>query len=148
MDNKIDIVFGSDHGGLNLKKKLMNHLEENYPKLQISDLGTYDETSIDYPDYAKKVVDSILSKEANLGILVCGTGIGMSIKANRYKGIRAALAHNEFTAQMAKEHNNANILCLGERATDSDMAIKILDIWLTTEFAGDRHQRRINKLDQ
>ncbi|MBT5855227.1 ribose 5-phosphate isomerase B [bacterium] len=140
------IVLGSDHGGLELKQAIKTHLETRNCE-SITDLGTYTTDSVDYPDFAEKVCTSILNQDADLGILVCGTGIGISIKANRYKGIRAALVHDTFTAQMCKEHNNANVLCLGGRTTDTDTALTLIDTWLDATFEGGRHQNRLDKLD-
>ncbi|NQY75174.1 MAG: ribose 5-phosphate isomerase B [Candidatus Margulisbacteria bacterium] len=140
------IAIGSDHGGIDLKSHIISHLSETQPHTQIQDVGTHNPDSVDYPDYAEKVTQAITQKEADLGILVCGTGIGMSIKANRTNGIRAALVFSDFTAEMAKAHNNANILCLGGRTTDPQDAKKFIDIWLNTPFEGDRHARRVEKL--
>ncbi|MFC1771118.1 ribose 5-phosphate isomerase B [Candidatus Margulisiibacteriota bacterium] len=147
MKNKLTIVLGSDHGGLELKNSIIKHLESTI-NITLIDVGTDSTESTDYPDYAKKAVKTIQENNDYLGILCCGTGIGMSIMANRYPGIRAALVHNEFTAQMAKEHNNANIVCLGARTTDAAIANKLVDIWLSKNFEGGRHQRRVDKLDQ
>lgn len=141
------IVIANDHGGLNLKKELIPYLKTNYPNLEIIDMGTHNSESTDYPDYAEKAVQTILNQEAEKGILICGTGIGMSIKANRYKGIRASLVFNEYTAEVTRAHNNSNIICLGERTLTSEIAKRILKIWLNTPFEGGRHQKRIDKLD-
>jgi ribose 5-phosphate isomerase B len=141
------IFLGSDHGGFELRNTLKQYLQQTRKDIEIEDMGVEEEISVDYPDYALKVVKKVLKAEDHLGILVCGTGIGMSMMANRFKKIRAALVHNEFTAQMAKQHNNANILCLGARTTDAELAIKLVDIWLDSEFEAGRHTRRIAKLD-
>ncbi|MDA1354168.1 MAG: ribose 5-phosphate isomerase B [bacterium] len=138
------IALGADHGGVQLKDAIVSHLGAR-SGVVISDLGTCDE-SVDYPDFADKVATAILDGTADLGILVCGTGIGISIRANRYDGIRAALVHNEFTAEMTKAHNNANVLCLGGRVVPTELALKLVDIWLDTPFEGGRHQKRIDKL--
>ena len=144
---KLRLAIGSDHGGLNLKSTLKNYISETRENIEVSDFGTDNSDSVDYPDFGQAVAKAVQTKEVDLGILVCGTGIGISISANRFKGVRAALVYNDFTAEMAKEHNNANILCLGERTTSVEDAKRFLDIWLDTEFGGDRHQRRVDKLD-
>ncbi len=142
----IRISIGSDHGGFELKETLKAHLETQGHT--VIDEGCFDTQSVDYPDFADKVTTSILSQKTELGVLVCGTGIGISIKANRNKGIRAALVYDNLTAEMAKAHNNANVLCLGGRTTDTETAKQLVDTWLTTAFEGDRHQRRLDKLDR
>ncbi len=139
------IALGADHVGVELKDAIKAHLTSRND-CSVSDLGTYSGDSVDYPDFADKVAGAILSGDADLGVLVCGTGIGISIRANRHEGIRAALVHNEFTAEMTKAHNNANILCLGGRVVETPLALKLIDIWLDTPFEGGRHQNRINKL--
>jgi len=141
------IALGSDHGGYPLKTTIKAHLASKSPALELHDFGTEDDASVDYPDFARTVVQAIKKGKADVGILVCGTGIGISMMANRYKGIRAAVVHDEFTAKMAKAHNNANVLCLGGRTTDPDLAEKLVDIWLETPFEGGRHQARLDKLD-
>lgn len=144
--SKLRIALGADHGGVQLKDAIKAHLEAR-EGVGVSDLGTYSDESVDYPDFADKVAHAILNGDADLGVLVCGTGIGISIRANRYDGIRAALVHNEFTAEMTKAHNNANVLCLGGRVVSTELALKLVDIWLDTPFEGGRHQRRVDKLD-
>lgn len=140
------VYIGSDHGGFQLKEKIKGLLEEK--GLEISDLGTQGTESCDYPDFAKAVAEKVASEPEAKGILICGTGIGMSMTANKAKGIRAALCHNEFTAQMAREHNNANVLCLGERVLDESTALKIVEVFLETGFSGEeRHARRVKKID-
>ena len=139
------IAVGCDHGGLELKDEIVKLLQKR--QLDFTDFGTDGSISVDYPDYAAKVAGAVSSGAAKIGILVCGTGIGMSITANKFAGIRAALVHDEFTAQMAKEHNNANILALGGRILTPVQGAKLVAIWLDTEFAGDRHQKRLNKID-
>ena len=138
------IVIGSDHGGIHLKEVLKQHLAER--GVEVSDAGTYTEESCDYPDIALKVCRDITAGKAERGILVCGTGIGMSMAANKVKGIRAALCGDVFSAAMSREHNNANVICLGERVLGAGLATRILDAWLDTEFAGGRHERRVNKI--
>ncbi len=141
---KLKIAFGSDHAGFNLKKKIIRiFTEKGY---LASDEGTYSEESCDYPDFAKKVVLKVKDGIVDRGILICGTGIGMSIAANKIHGIRAALCYNEYTAEMSRKHNNANVLCLGARVLDDIEIIKIIDKWLSTEFEGERHQKRIEKM--
>ena len=140
------IAIAADHGGFALKQKL---IEAFTPKgYQFDDLGTNSEESVDYPDYADKMADYILSKQADLGILICGTGVGISIAANRHKGIRAALLYNDFVAQKAKEHNNANIIVFGGRTMNIDDVIRYCDIFLNATYEGGRHQQRLNKLDK
>lgn len=135
------VFVASDHAGFALKEVIVKHLKEkNY---EVADLGPEQAVSCDYPDSAFKVTDKVLENEDSLGILICGTGIGMSMAANRVKGIRAALATCEFHARACREHNNANILCLGERVTGAGVAVSLVDIFLETEFAGGRHLRRI-----
>ena len=142
------LAIGSDHGGLQLKEEIKAYLSEKYSGLVVKDLGTHNQDSVDYPDFARSVVESVLHHEADSGIIVCGTGIGVSIMANRFQGIRAAVVHDDFTATMAKAHNNANVLCLGGRTTSSEQAFSCIKKWLETEFEGGRHQNRLAKLDQ
>ncbi|MBN1502422.1 ribose 5-phosphate isomerase B [Candidatus Woesearchaeota archaeon] len=137
------IYLGSDHGGFKLKESIKSFLDNK--NIKYEDMGTHNEESCDYPDIAKIVANQVAEKNA-LGILVCGTGIGMSIAANKIKGIRAALCHNEYTAEMARKHNDANILCLGGRVLQKDIALKIVDIFINTEFDGGRHKRRVDKI--
>ncbi|MBE7023113.1 MAG: ribose 5-phosphate isomerase B [Clostridia bacterium] len=138
------IAIGCDHGGINLKEIIKKFLEEK--GLEFKDFGTYSTDSCDYPDYAKAVCDAIVSGECEKGILVCGTGIGMSIAANKIDGIRAAHVTDTYSARMTKEHNDANIICLGERITGCDLALEIVNAYLCAEFQGGRHQKRIDKL--
>lgn len=135
------VFIASDHAGFGLKQVLVKHLQEKGH--DVVDLGPEQAVSCDYPDSAFKVTDSLLANEGAFGILICGTGIGMSMAANRVKGIRAALATCEFHARACREHNNANILCLGERVTGAGVAVNLADIFLETEFAEGRHLRRI-----
>jgi len=137
------IAIAADHGGFELKEALKQH----YSGLDLLDLGTYSADSVDYPDYAQKVVQAILSEQADLGILICGTGVGISIAANRHKGIRAALLYSTEVARLAKAHNNANILVFGGRTMAVDDVIKRIDTFMQTEYEGGRHQRRLDKLD-
>lgn len=140
------IVLASDHGAIELRQAIADFLRRETDQ-DVHDLGVFSSESVDYPDMADGVVNAIKNKEAELGILCCGTGIGISIRANRYKGIRAALVYDDFTAEMAKAHNNANILCLGGRTTSIDQAVSCVKQWLTTSFEGGRHERRVEKLD-
>lgn len=138
------IAIGSDHGGYALKEKIKEYLLNN--GYNVEDFGCFSEESVDYPDYALKVAKAVSYGEFDAGILICGTGIGISIAANKVKGIRAALCHDGLTARLAKQHNNANILCLGGRTTGIETAKDIVDNWLGSEFEGGRHLRRINKI--
>lgn len=137
------IWIGSDHAGIELKSAITEAIHKDYA---IEDVGPFDTTSVDYPDYAKKVAESVAQNKNALGILICGSGIGMSIAANKVKGIRAALVHSVETAKLSRQHNNANILCLGARTTAPDLALEIVNTWLQTKFEGDRHQRRVEKI--
>ena len=140
------IAIGSDHGGYELKQEIMEHLKEG--NIEYIDCGSYSKESCDYPDYAKKVAEAITSKQAEYGILVCGTGIGISIAANKIKGIRAALCHDCFSAEATKLHNDANILAMGARVVGPGLALKIVDTFIDTPFSNDeRHIRRINKIE-
>lgn len=140
------IYIASDHGGYQLKKKLVNHLKEL--QLDFVDLGTDNDTeSVDYPDYGAKACREIIKDlEHNKGILICGSGIGISIAANRFHDIRAALVYNEECAKLARQHNNANVICFGGRIVNHEDAISYLDIFLNTKFEGGRHCRRVDKL--
>ncbi|GMQ63026.1 ribose 5-phosphate isomerase B [Vallitalea maricola] len=140
------IAIGSDHGGFELKQEVIKYLEAN--KIEYKDYGCYDQNSVDYPDFAKQVCNAIVDKECEKGILICGTGIGISIAANKVKGIRAALCHDCFSAKATREHNDANVLALGGRIVGVELALMIVDIFLSTEFSNDeRHIRRINKIE-
>lgn len=138
------IAIGSDHGGVHLKKSIREYLEKK--GYEVEDFGTMTEDSVDYPDYAKKVAEVVASGKIDKGILICGTGIGISIAANKVKGIRAALCGDVFSARMSREHNDANILCMGERVLGIGLAETIVDTWLSAEFQGGRHERRVNKI--
>lgn len=140
------IILGADHGGFELKEAIKSYLV-SHPASQCEDLGTHSTESVDYPDIADKVCQAIQEKPDTVGILCCGTGIGISIRANRHDQIRAACVYDTVTATMAKAHNNANILCLGGRTTPVKTAIELIQTWLDTPFDGGRHQRRIDKLD-
>ncbi|MCL5285994.1 MAG: ribose 5-phosphate isomerase B [Nitrospirae bacterium] len=138
------IFFGSDHAGRELKEILIAHAKMR--GLVVEDLGTYTDESVDYPDFAEKVARAVVSDPASLGVLVCGTGIGMSIAANKIHGIRAALLYNESSARLARQHNNANIIAMGGREISPDQAITWFDIFLATVFEGGRHGRRLEKI--
>lgn len=140
------IAIGSDHGGFELKQEIIKYLKEK--KLEYKDFGCYSCSSCDYPEYAKAVCESILSGECKQGILICGTGLGISMAANRFQGIRAAVCTDCFCAESTRLHNDANILALGGRVTGPGLAVKILDTFLNTEFSGDeRHIRRIQQIE-
>ncbi|MBL4932687.1 MULTISPECIES: ribose 5-phosphate isomerase B [Clostridium] len=138
------IAIGSDHGGFNLKGEVIKYLEQK--SIEYKDFGTTSTDSCDYPDYALKVAEAVAEKEFEFGILICGTGIGISIAANKVPGIRAALCHDTFSAHATREHNNANILAMGERVIGPGLAIEIVETFLKAEFQGDRHQNRIDKI--
>lgn len=138
------IAMGADHGGFSLKETIKQHLEEQGH--EILDLGTYDTASCHYPVYAEKVARAVAAGQAERGILVCGTGIGMSIAANKIPGIRAAAVSDCFTAQATREHNDANILCLGERTVGPGLAMRIVDTYLAAQFQGGRHQTRLDMI--
>ena len=138
------IAMGADHGGFSLKETIKQHLEEQGH--EVLDLGTYDTASCHYPVYAEKVARAVAAGQAERGILVCGTGIGMSIAANKIPGIRAAAVSDCFTAQATREHNDANILCLGERTVGPGLAMRIVDTYLTAQFQGGRHQTRLDMI--
>lgn len=138
------IAIGSDHGGFNLKNTVMERLKEK--GYEFKDFGTYSADSCDYPDIAIEVAEKVASGEYDRGILICGTGIGIGIAANKVQGIRAALCHDTFSAHASREHNNANILTMGERVIGAGLALEIVDIWLATEFEGGRHARRVDKI--
>lgn len=139
----MNIVIGSDHGGYELKEQVKDLLAELGH--EITDVGCHSPESVDYPDIAQELSARVVAKSSKCGILICGTGIGMSIAVNRDERIRAALCHDEYTARMSREHNDANVLCLGARVSGLGVADAIVRAWLSTEFAGGRHQRRIEK---
>ena len=136
------VVLGSDHGGYELKEAIRTHLEAQ--GFEVQDLGTHSTDSVDYPEYGFAVGNAIKKGDADLGIAICGTGQGISMAANKIQGVRAALCTETFSARMAREHNNANVLTLGGRVTGVGLALDIVDIFLKTEFAGGRHARRVN----
>ena len=139
------IAVASDHGGFQLKEHIKKYLESR--NIEVLDLGTHSEESVDYPEYGRACGEAVAKGEADKGIVCCGTGIGISIAANKVKGIRCALCTDVHMAEMTKKHNNANILAMGGRTTDPDKAVEITAAWLDTEFEGGRHQRRVDMLD-
>ncbi|QNB47057.1 ribose 5-phosphate isomerase B [Thermanaerosceptrum fracticalcis] len=138
------IAIGSDHGGYQLKEEIKKALLEK--KYEIKDFGTHSTDSCDYPDIALPLAQAVAAGEFDKGILICGTGIGISIAANKVPGIRAALCHDTFSARASREHNDANILALGERVIGKGLALEIVDVWLASEFSGGRHQKRVDKI--
>jgi ribose 5-phosphate isomerase B len=139
-------VIASDHGGLALKEAVKKFLQDL--GIECRDFGTFNNDSVDYPDFGEKVARQVSDGAVEKGILICGTGIGMSIVANKFPGVRAALINDEFTARMSKEHNDANIIVLGGRVITPENACRMVDIWLTTDFEGGRHQKRLDKIRQ
>lgn len=140
------VIIGSDHAGFAAKEQVRAYLAAK--GIEVVDTGCYSEESVHYPVYAKKVATAVGSGQFRRGILICGTGIGMSMVANRFKGVRAALCHNAFTATACREHNDANVLCLGARVLDFEQMKEIIDLWLETEFAGGRHAERLAMFDE
>lgn len=138
------VTIGCDHGALNLKETVKEVLAQM--QIEVNDVGTFPDVPADYPDIAEKVAKSVVSGEADKGIVLCGTGIGICIAANKINGIRAALCHDIFSAKMAREHNDANILAMGERVIGFGPACEIVKAFFTTEFAGGRHERRVEKI--
>lgn len=138
------IALGCDHGGLEHKNAIAEHLKER--GFEVTDYGIYEQVSVDYPDIATKLCKGILNGDNELGILVCGTGIGMSIAANKFKGIRAAACSEHFSAKFTRLHNNSNVLCLGGRVIGVGTAIELVDLFVDTEFEGGRHQTRVDKI--
>jgi ribose 5-phosphate isomerase B len=138
------IVIGSDHGGLRLKNEIITYMKDN--NITYHDVGTYTADSVDYPDISRCVAQAVAGGEYDRGIIICGTGIGVSIAANKVQGIRAALCHDVYSAQMSREHNDANVLTMGERVIGPGLALAIVEKWLGTEFAGGRHERRVCKI--
>ena len=142
----MQIIIGSDHGGYRLKEEIAEYLKSK--GVDVYNAGTYSTDSCDYPIIAKDVARRVLATEGARGILVCGTGIGVSIAANKVKGIRASHCTDTYTARMTVQHNNSNILCLGERVTGSGLALDIVDAWLNAKFEGGRHQKRIDMIEE
>lgn len=140
------IIIGSDHGGYNLKNAIVKYLSSK--EISFEDVGCFSTDSINYPIIAKEVCTKVVNNDDSLGILVCGTGIGMSIYANKIKGIRAAHCTDTFSARLTRQHNNSNILCLGERITGIGLAIDIVEEWLNASFEGGRHQVRVDMINE
>lgn len=138
------IAIGCDHGGIVLKDAVIEYLKSH--NIEVEDYGTFSGESVDYPDYALLAANAVASGSADKGIVLCGTGIGISICANKVNGIRCALCHDEFTAEMTSRHNNANMLAMGGRVIDSGTAVKIVDKWLNSPFEGGRHSIRVEKM--
>ena len=136
------IAIASDHGGFDLKESVMGTLRDK--GFEIDDLGPSNAESVDYPDYGIKLAQAIVEQKAERGIVICGTGVGMSIVVNRFPGIRGTLCSDVYTAKMCREHNDSNILIMGGRVIDKDLALELVRIWLKTEFEGGRHQRRLD----
>ena len=140
------IAIGCDHGGLAIKNAVINYMKEN--GIEYKDYGCYIDESVDYPVYAYQVAKSVADGDAKLGIICCGTGIGVSMAANKIKGIRAAVCTDEFCAEMTRRHNNANIMCMGGRVIDEEKAVKLASIFLSTPFDGGRHEKRVDMITQ
>jgi ribose 5-phosphate isomerase B len=142
----IEIILGSDHAGFDLKEACKAHLER-LPDYSVTDIGVFSRESADYAKVAHKLSQAVARGQYNFGILVCGTGLGMSITANRHKGVRAALCHNLYTARMSRLHNDANILAMGGRVIGEGLALEMVDLFLSTPFEGGRHQLRLDQID-
>lgn len=140
------IALASDHAGFKLKERIKKYLVDN--NYDIMDLGTNSEASVDYPIYARKAAKAVAEGQCEKGIVCCGSGIGMSIAANKVKGIRCALIHDEYTAEMCKRHNNANMIAMGARVVDHDEALKMVEAWMSAQFEEGRHQRRIEEIEE
>ncbi|PLX33811.1 MAG: ribose 5-phosphate isomerase B [Clostridiales bacterium] len=138
------VALGSDHGGFELKEAIKKHL--NRKGIEFADYGTFNNDSVDYPDYGRITAEAVMSGECDRGIVCCGTGIGISLAANKVKGIRCALVSEEYSARMAKSHNNANMIAMGGRVVGDGIATGIVDAWLEAEFEGGRHERRVEKI--
>lgn len=147
IENTSPIIIGCDHAAVKLKNIVKSHLETQ-KGITVEDVGAYDEKSVDYPDFGKYVAEAVSSGRMERGILLCGTGIGMSMVANRFPKVRAALCHDIFSARMSRRHNNANILVLGGRVIGDVLALEIVDTWLTEPFEGGRHESRLMKFDR
>jgi ribose 5-phosphate isomerase B len=142
--NPVRIAVGADHAGYAVKERIKEELQKD--GYEVIDFGTHTGESVDYPDYAQQVARSVAQAETSRGVLVCGTGLGMAITANKFRGIRAATCNDTYTARMAAEHTDANVLCVGARVVDADHAVAIVHEWLKGKFGGERHQRRIDKI--
>ncbi len=142
----MNIIIGSDHGGFELKE-ICRKFMETLPECHVTDAGTFSEDSIDYPQVGHKVAEAVSKGDYERGILICGTGIGMSVVANRYPGVRACLCHNLFTARLSREHNDANILVMGGRVIGRGIAVEMVELFLNTPFDGGRHEQRLNQIE-
>ena len=140
------LIIGSDHGAVDLKEEVKRVLKEEFAEVEVEDVGTFGTESVDYPDIAEKVCTPVANGEADRGIVLCGTGIGISIAANKIKGIRAALVDNIDNAKLTREHNDANVLCMGAKDVDLELAKKIVNVFLSSRFLGGRHERRVEKI--
>lgn len=140
------VAIGSDHGGFNLKQEIKSLLEEM--EIEYEDVGCHDESSVDYPDFAIPVAEKVANGEFERGIVICGTGIGVSISANKVKGIRCALVHDVFSAKATRQHNDSNVLAIGERVIGPGLAREIVKTWLEEEYEGGRHERRVGKITE
>lgn len=138
------VALGSDHGGFELKEAVKKHL--NRKGIEFADYGTFNNDSVDYPDYGRITAEAVMNGECDRGIVFCGTGIGISLAANKVKGIRCALVSEEYSARMAKCHNDANMIAMGGRVVGEGVALGIVDVWLASEFEGGRHSRRVEKI--
>lgn len=146
MEVEMKIAIGNDHAGVDLKEKVADFLKSK--GYEVENVGTDTKESVDYPDIARKVAKLVNDKECEFGIVICGTGIGISIAANKVPGIRCALCHNSFTAKLSRLHNNSNVLSLGARVIGDELALDIVDAYLTTDFEGGRHARRVDKIEE
>lgn len=142
---KLKIAIGCDHGGYHLKNKIIEYLKMR--DIEFEDFGIYEKESSDYPVQAKKVAEEVSKQKFDRGILVCGTGLGMAITANKVKGIRAVVCTDTYSARVSRAHNNANVLCLGERVTGDYLALDVVDMWLKTAFEGGRHKKRVDMIE-
>ena len=140
------VAIGSDHAGYLLKEKIKKFLDKK--NIEFTDFGTFKEESVDYPEYAYKVGNAIINSEADMGILICGSGMGMCITANKIKGIRAASPYNKETAKLSRLHNNSNVICLGSRTLEDEEVMDLIDTWLNTSFEGGCHEKRINLINK
>lgn len=145
MEN-LKVAIGADHAGFELKEQIIEYFKRK--NIEYKDFGTFSEESCDYPKYAKEVSIAVAKGDFNRGILVCGSGIGMAVTANKVKGIHAALCFNLATAKSARTHNNSNVLCLGHKQTDDKLSLEMVDVWLHTDFEGGRHQKRIDMIEE
>jgi ribose 5-phosphate isomerase B len=140
------IAIGSDHAGFEAKEKVREHLAK--AGHEVADLGTKGLDSVDYPDFARAVAEAVAGGRAERGVLICGTGIGMSITANKVRGVRAAVVHDEFTAEVARRHNDANVVCAGARVLPAERLVSVVDVFLGSPFDGGRHERRVAKINE